>query len=145
MKYWDSSALVQLCTNQPSSELVEGLAREDSVIVTSWLTRVECWSAFARLQREARLTPQEADESRGELQAILERSPEIRLTNKMRILSGRLLRMHPLRAGDSLQLASAIVWARGNPDGHQFICLDSRLAEAARLEGFQVLPEDREK
>ncbi len=53
----------------------------------------------------------------------------------------RLLSSHHLRAADSLQLAAALVWAREQPRGRVFISLDSRLGEAARREGFTVLPE----
>lgn len=52
----------------------------------------------------------------------------------------RLLASHPLRAADALQLAAALVWARGQPGGHEIVCLDDRLASAALLEGFTVLP-----
>jgi len=51
----------------------------------------------------------------------------------------RLLRVHPLRAADALQLGAAIVWA-GRYEGREFVSLDARLREAARLEGFAVLP-----
>jgi predicted nucleic acid-binding protein len=54
----------------------------------------------------------------------------------------RLLASHNLRAADALQLAAALVWAEERPAGRIFICLDARLREAARLDGFTVLPED---
>lgn len=38
-----------------------------------------------------------------------------------------------------LQLAAALVWAGKAPKGHQFVCLDQRLREAARKEGFTLL------
>jgi predicted nucleic acid-binding protein len=54
----------------------------------------------------------------------------------------RLLASHNLRAADALQLAAALVWAEERPAGRRFICLDAHLREAARLDGFTVLPED---
>ena len=51
----------------------------------------------------------------------------------------RLLRVQPLRAADSLQLASAIVAAEDQPQSHEFVTLDERLALAAQREGFTVL------
>jgi hypothetical protein len=51
-----------------------------------------------------------------------------------------LLSLLPLRAADSLQLAAAIVWADKKPKGHHFVCCDNRLREAAKKEGFSVLP-----
>ena len=50
------------------------------------------------------------------------------------------LLLHPLRAADAMQLAAAIVWANGQATGHEFVCLDHRLREAAQREGFTVLP-----
>ena len=50
----------------------------------------------------------------------------------------RLLASHPLRAADALQLAAALVWARGRPAGHELVSLDERLRTAATLEGFTV-------
>jgi hypothetical protein len=38
-----------------------------------------------------------------------------------------------------LQLLAAIVWTGGRPDGDAFVCLDLRLREAARIEGFHLL------
>jgi hypothetical protein len=37
-------------------------------------------------------------------------------------------------------LAAAHVWAGNSPKGHHFVCLDQRLREAARKEGFLVIP-----
>jgi hypothetical protein len=51
----------------------------------------------------------------------------------------RLLRVHPLRAADSLQLAAALAIAGDDPAELGFVCLDQRLVEAARKEGLDVL------
>ena len=46
---------------------------------------------------------------------------------------------HPLRAGDALQLGTALV-AAGDSMKPDFISLDEQLKAAARAEGFSVLP-----
>jgi uncharacterized protein len=51
----------------------------------------------------------------------------------------RLLRTHPLRAADSLQLAAALVAADHDPTTIPVVRLDARLAAAARREGFNVI------
>jgi uncharacterized protein len=51
--------------------------------------------------------------------------------------SRRLLRIHPLRAADALQLAAAIVWS-GHRDDSEFVSFDARLRDAARREGFAL-------
>jgi len=53
----------------------------------------------------------------------------------------RLLEIHPLNAADALQLAFALAWCQERPQGRAFICLDGKLREAARREGFRLLPE----
>jgi len=60
--------------------------------------------------------------------------------NRVRDRAGRLLAAHPLRVGDALQLAAALVWCDEAPHGNTFVCLDDRLREVARREGFAILP-----
>jgi hypothetical protein len=61
-------------------------------------------------------------------------------TAALRDEARRLLHRHTLRAADALQLASALVAADGDPAGLPFVCLDDRLRDAARREGFPLLP-----
>ena len=60
--------------------------------------------------------------------------------NAVRAQAARVLRLHPLRAADALQLAAELIWCQGDPVRNGFVCLDQRLREAARREGFTVLP-----
>lgn len=50
-----------------------------------------------------------------------------------------VLELYTLRAADSLQLATALVWCRNRPAGRIFICADDRLCDAAAQAGFTVL------
>lgn len=50
------------------------------------------------------------------------------------------IRVHPLRAADGLQLASALAAAEENPSSMGFMCFDARLNQAASREGFTILP-----
>jgi predicted nucleic acid-binding protein len=65
---------------------------------------------------------------------------EMQPTARLRQHAQRLLRVHPLRAADALQLAAALTAARGDPSMLELVCLDQRLTEAAHREGFRVLP-----
>ena len=49
-----------------------------------------------------------------------------------------MLRVHALRAADALQLAAALLASDEEPAGLDIVTLDSRLADAARREGFRV-------
>ena len=52
-----------------------------------------------------------------------------------------MLRVHPLRAADALQLAAAVAFAEDNQAGVRFVSFDARLNDAAAREGFPVLTE----
>ena len=52
----------------------------------------------------------------------------------------RILRVHPLRAADALQLAAAIAAAEDNPATLPFVTFDDRLGQAAARDGFVVVP-----
>ena len=57
----------------------------------------------------------------------------------VREVARRLLRVHPLRAADALQLAAAVLVSGGRPSTLEFVTLDDWLAAAARVEGFPVI------
>jgi hypothetical protein len=49
-----------------------------------------------------------------------------------------LVDRYDLRAADSLQLAAALEWCEGVPEGHVFLTIDQTLREAALLSGFDA-------
>ena len=51
MRFWDSSGLVLLLTDQPGSPQARELFRADPSMVVWWGSALECWSALARLRR----------------------------------------------------------------------------------------------
>ncbi|PIV67417.1 MAG: hypothetical protein COS10_01165 [Nitrospirae bacterium CG01_land_8_20_14_3_00_44_22] len=140
MKFWDASAIIPLCIDEPQTKILQDIAKKDNAIVVWWGSLVECYSAFAHLRRDGALKFEEEDQLRGILASLSDTWTEIEPSEDIRDITGRLLLNHPLRAADSLQLAAAIVWADKKPGGHYFVCLDFRLREAARKEGFSVLP-----
>ena len=64
---------------------------------------------------------------------------EVQPSQALKSLAHRLLRVRPLRAADSLQLAAAIVTAEGDPATLDFVGFDERLNRAASREGFKVV------
>jgi hypothetical protein len=56
----------------------------------------------------------------------------------VRSLAQRLLRVHALRAADSLQLGDVIVSSENEPALQAFVCLSERLNVAAQREGFSI-------
>ena len=140
MRFWDASALVPLCLAQPASATVRSLLPNDPALIVWWASPMECWSAFARLKREGVLTGTQEKAVLHRLELLRNAWAEVLPGEAVRSHAARLLRLHPLRAADALQLAAALVWAGTPHDGASFVTLDERLGQAAQLEGFEVLP-----
>ena len=143
MKFWDSSALVPLLAEEEVSEPVRDLYLGDPVMITWWGTPVECASAVARLGREGNLSPRAATEALERLDALARHWHRIEPVGEVLEIARRLLRAHPLRAADSLQLAAAVLASEGRPPTLELVCLDERLATAAQREGFPVRDRSR--
>lgn len=103
-----------------------------------WTTEIECVSALARLEREGS-PASPLREAFGRLKEFAASWQEIDPSDELRETATRLLRVHPLRAADALQLAAAFVAASGRPSSLEFVALDERLATAAQKEGFSIV------
>lgn len=139
MKFWDSSALVALLVPQPSSPSAERIVSDDPELVVWWATQVECVSALARLAREGRVDDDDVEVAKRRLDAILDRSDAIEPTIGIRDRACRLLRVHPLRAADALQLSAALELCSSDSDRVEFVTFDARLAIAALREDLRVI------
>jgi len=140
VRFWDSSALIPLFVEQDDTEPLLSLLREDPRIIVWWSSRVECASAFNLLVREGLIEQADYVQVQQRLDSLAASWIETQPTNKLRQRALRLLRLHPLRAADALQLAAALIASEENPQTLPFVCSDERLAEAATKEGFPVLP-----
>lgn len=139
MKFWDSSAIVPLLVGEKATRQLQQLATRDPDVLVWWGSEIECHSAVARLERAAAVSAKEAAAARGRLTRLAERWYEIEPSVSVRELAIRLLRVHPLRTADALQLAAALVASEHRPSSLGFVCLDERLAAAAQKEGFAVV------
>lgn len=102
------------------------------------LTPVEVVSALRRLVRDKALAEEIAHRAEARLAEIVHTCHVIIDVEPVKSLALRLLRIHPLRAFDALQLGAAMHWAEGHPQGRTLHTLDGRLALAAQREGFIV-------
>jgi predicted nucleic acid-binding protein len=139
MRFWDASGIVQLLVTETSTRRVQALAAEDPVMLVWWGTEVECASALARLEREGALDERGAGLAFKRLTRLAAAWHEVDPSDALREAAVRFLRVHPLRAADSLQLAAAFVTAERRPASLEVVTLDDRLAAAARKEGFAVI------
>ena len=141
MTFWETSAIEPLCVVEPASAQVRAFAEADPSLVVWWATRTERISVLARRRREGRLGVQAEQRARRVLASLASAWSEILPSEAVRGRGERLLSVHPLRAADALQLAAALVWSRGATATHSIVSFDDRLREAARREGFQLLPD----
>lgn len=139
MRFWDTSALVALFIRQPHTPLAREAFADDPETVLWWASAVEYESALQRLLREAVLDSDQVAVARDSFLLLQEGAVEVEPSEDLRSRAVRLLRKHPLRAADALQLASALTWV-DKPLEAGFVCFDGRLREAAAREGFTVLP-----
>jgi hypothetical protein len=140
VRFWDSSAIVPLLVAEPTSQDMLDRLRDDDRMIVWWGTPVECVAALARREREGLLDPGAVTLALGRLRDLEPTWIEVGATREVRRVAQRLLRTHPLRAGDSVQLAAAIVAAERETDSLAFVSLDQRLNDAARREGFAMAP-----
>jgi uncharacterized protein len=112
---------------------------QDRFIIAWWGTDLECISALSRLEREQKIDNDSLTVAFDCLRSLRSSWNEIQPNDVVHENAGRLLRVHPLRTADSMQLAAAVVASNHLPATLDFVCNDKRLATAARKEGFRVL------
>ena len=112
-----------------------GCRRRHAGVVGS---EVECASAIARLERDGALDEASAADAFDRLRELAAGWHEVEPGDTVREAAVRFLRVHPLRAADALQLASAFVAAERRPPSLELVTLDERLGAAARKEGFRL-------
>jgi predicted nucleic acid-binding protein len=139
VRFWDSSAIVPLLFAEQESEGLAALFERDPQMLVWWASPVECISALARRERERELTAAAISDAMKRLRALADAWQEVLPGDTVRTTAQRLLRVHPLRAADALQLGAAIVASEHDPGSLPFVTCDERLDEAAGREGFPIV------
>jgi uncharacterized protein len=139
MRFWDASAVVPLLVPEAASDAIVGLLDEDPEMLVWWGTPVECTSALTRRERAGALAAAGVRDAADRLRRLAASWGEVVPGDAVRTTAQRLLRVHPLRAADALQLAAAIVASEQDAASLPFVCLDERLGEAAAREGFPIV------
>jgi hypothetical protein len=139
MKFWDTSALVPLLVTETDTARRADSLQADPALAVWWGTLIECESALQRRTREGALPPEAARLARERLATLAGAWHEVSPTPAVRTLAVRLLRTHPLRAADALQLAAALALQQAGLPGLSFLTADTRLADAAEIEGLTVI------
>lgn len=136
--FWDSSAIVLLCLHQPDSAAAKRLYAQSPDIILWWGSRIEVKSAIRRAAPGA--SPAELRAAHKRLVDLTAICAEVQPSEEVRDFAMEVVDRYDLRAADALQLAAALVFCKRFPRGRRFVCFDKKLAAAADLAGFTVLP-----
>ena len=135
--YMDSSSLVKLYVHEDHSEAVRGWVQITHVVATSRVAYPETVAALARRRREGDLDDagfQLATASFGN------QWHDFAIMDLNETMAGELAIEHALRGFDAIHLAAALELRRQIEDIIvSFSAFDTRLAQAAKAEGFRVL------
>lgn len=136
--FYDASAIAKAYLVEAETADVRRWLGEGGVVV-SRLTEVEVPSAIARRVRDGRVSESDRHAAMQAFLDDMDRWDVIELTSEVARRAVALLSVHPIRAGDAIHLASAVL-ARDSSRSiiSRFVGYDARLLAAARLEGFVV-------
>ena len=126
------------------------VSEQDSPRVRRWLrsgpaatcrlSAVEIASALARRCREGAFSAAERDRVLAALKDDFDSLRIVELSAPVVDRARALLIRHPLRAGDAVQLSSALLLRRELDETVSFAAYDDRLKTAAEAEGLSVVP-----
>ena len=140
MNFWDTSALVAMILQEKPANTLEAILHQDRDLSLWWGTFVEFASVISRRERDGSLSAEQGAALSRRFNVVAGSGQEVPPVVKVRRLAERLVRVHPLKAADALQLAAALAIAKDDPSSIGFVCLDDRLNQAAAREGFRLLP-----
>ena len=143
MIFWDSSALVALLVTESESAARRSQFQADPEMIVWWATPVEIESALQLRLREGSLDADGARLARDRWSDLAAAWHEVNPVPAIRKLALRLLRTHPLRAADSLQLAAALSAHKRQREGRQIVhqsCVAASGLRQAAPGGLQAHP-----
>jgi hypothetical protein len=135
--YLDTSALVKLCVLETGTPLAVALWEGADVLVTSRIADAEVRSVLSAAERIGRIDAAPATQARERWDELKPGLTLVEVSPQVADVAAGLCERRPLRAGDAIHLASALVFRDVDP---LFAVWDRRLASAGRAEGLTVLP-----
>lgn len=130
----DSSALAKRYILEKGTEQVHTILQKSSELALCILTVPEISSALNRRLREGSLTEDDYQKIKLRFSNDVYDVVLLQLTSAVIQRSLKLLEKHPLRAMDSLHIASALAW-----QSELFVTADKKLFEAADKEGLETI------
>lgn len=133
--YFDTSALIPLIINEPSSDTCIRLWNDATRTISTRLIYPEARAALARAERLRRLTHVALVEAVEGLDSIAMEIDYLEINASVAESAGALAQAHGLRGCDAVHLASA---ALANDDELVFVTADHNLGSAAQAIGISV-------
>jgi predicted nucleic acid-binding protein len=143
--FLDSSALVKRYVAETGSAWIRGLTDPSArnPLIIARIAWVEVLGALARRQREGSLTPDDVTQAIRAFRYDLNMQYQVsEMGPALAEAAGDLVVLHPLRAYDAVQLASALLaqsdLARVEAPALTFLTADDRLLVIAEAEGLRT-------
>jgi len=137
--FWDSSAIVPLLVNEPKTQEAHQFLQDDRTMMVWCITYLEATSALNRRLRSDGIHFGHFRAGEERLKKLAASWDQILFSDRLTQLAVRILRTHPLRTADALQLAAALIAGGNDPSQINFLCYDDRLNEAAAREGLTLM------
>ena len=138
--YFDTSALVPLIIDEPSTDRCNRLWNEASRVVSVRMLYPEARAALARAQRMGRMTSAQLNAAVIELDAVTAEIDHLEVTAQLARSAGELAQAFGLRGYDAVHLAAATAIADSD---FLFVTGDGDLAAAATAAGIAVAVTNR--
>jgi predicted nucleic acid-binding protein len=135
--YLDTSVLAKRYYREPDSERFQELSNRLNEIATASLSYAEFFSGLSRKLRLREIDRQRYDQAARAFDRDWTGFTLVRLSDDILRRARAVIERHALRAGDGVQLASALVLAASLRI--EFASADQRLSQAARDEGLVTL------
>ena len=130
----DSSAFAKRYIADEQSEELDELLQRATSLAVSVLCLPEIISALCRRRRERFITNSQYQTAKTALESDLEDAAVVQIVDDVLLRSIALLEVHPLRASDAIQVASALLWG-----ADKFASADARQCAAAKASGLDVI------
>jgi predicted nucleic acid-binding protein len=124
---------------EPGAEEARSAYGEADGIRTTAIAQVEATAALARMRKGRRLTPSQLDRSLDDLENIWRGVFSHAVNEALLTLAAESALAHALCAYDSVHLAAALSFAKG--EELEFACWDRELRRAAKAHGFALVPQ----
>lgn len=137
--YLDTSALVKIYVDEAFRPNVLEAITSANIVATHVLSFVEAHAAFARLQREEKLSTKQLDGLKLNFTKDWENYLQVETVQFVLHQAASFAEVFALRAYDSVHLSAAHYLFKQGKQAVTFACFDRKLNQAAKVLGLELL------